>query len=177
LLLLFLDKKLKIKDWSLEKSKEVEISLYLFYVIFKLIILWLGSTAKAPMGARDREDENLIAKLYEENTKLKSQISALSDKNKRLLEQMEKKKQELVLAQRKLATIKQNNSIASASSKDRPFTAPPIEAIPAPTPHQKGLNLSNENNINAALTDMKLLEVARTYKARYFFHINVSKIS
>lgn len=59
---------------------------------------FLSGTSKA-----DREERDAIESLYEHIAKLKSANSALSTKNKTLLEQLEKKKRELALSKRPTA--------------------------------------------------------------------------
>ena len=46
---------------------------------------------------RDREEENLVGTMYEQNNKLKSQAVALKGKIKSLQEELEKKKKEIAV--------------------------------------------------------------------------------
>ena len=54
----------------------------------------------AGMSLADREERDAIESLHDHIAKLKSANSSLATKNKSLIEQLEKKKRELVLAKR-----------------------------------------------------------------------------
>ena len=62
----------------------------------------IAGGAPAPTGPRDKEDEQLVSKLYAENSKLKAQNTAIKEKYKTLAEQFDKKKRECVMLQKKV---------------------------------------------------------------------------
>jgi hypothetical protein len=56
----------------------------------------------APVAMLNKEDEQLVTKLYAENSKLKSQNTAIKEKYKALAELLEKKKREIKMLQQKV---------------------------------------------------------------------------
>jgi len=68
--------------------------------------LALGGGGTAPSGPREREDEQLVAKLYQENSKLKSQNAGLKEKYKNAVELLDKKKRENAMLNKKVKDMK-----------------------------------------------------------------------
>lgn len=130
-------------------------------------------------GPQSREDEQLVQKLYAENTKLKASNTALKEKNKLLIEALEKKKRELVMV------TKKNQSLKSASIGELPIargaTLPvqDIDIKPAPTSRKLGgsSKAATAPEIPAIpssnVDNTKLLEVARQYKVRYVHQLAI----
>ena len=106
-----------------------------------------------PRTTAAKEEANLIAEQHEQIGKLKTSNNNLSAKNAQLVEQLEKKKRELIIAKRAA-------SIGKKSTHVDGLVAPPseIDIYPGPThkpsPHDPHVNTS-------------LLEVSKTLKARY----------
>lgn len=119
---------------------------------------------------QQKEEDDLIASLQNQISKYKSQNASINDKNKQLLDDLDKKKREISVLKR-----------LQANQAGRPKTAPSnssnaqnnIEIIPGPNPRNSNSNLKKSldsipipaNNSSSA-TDSNLLEVARKYKAR-----------
>ena len=141
-----------------------------------------GGGGPVNSGPQAREDEQLVSKLYEENTKLKGIVAALKGKNKQLIEIIEKKKRELALAKKSGGGTDRAGSLRSTSVGTLPSGTTgaqqrgvqDVDIRPAPNPTRRsggGLEIlqSNNNTSNssaAAQADSNLLEVARKYKAR-----------
>jgi hypothetical protein len=120
---------------------------------------------------RNREEEDLIANLYNQINKLKSQNTTLVDKNKELEENFEKKKKEVIIAKKQLLIRRNSMGPNLGIKNERPKTAPitEITIVPGPLPNGQVTNnkeLTAPNN--PILADPNLLEIARKYKARYF---------
>ena len=126
-----------------------------------------------PAVPQSRDDEQQVAKLFQENSKLKSSNTALKEKNKLLLEALEKKKRELALVK--------NRSLKSASVGELPAAkgatmAQDIDIKPAPTSKKLGGStrpVTAQPAVSESITipstsadNSKLLEVARQYKVR-----------
>jgi hypothetical protein len=62
----------------------------------------IAGGAPVPTGPRDKEDEQLVSKLYAENSKLKASNTSIKEKYKTLAEQFDKKKRECVMLQKKI---------------------------------------------------------------------------
>ena len=110
--------------------------------------------ATAPKTLKDREDEDIVKKIYQENKKLQKQLDASVEKQNKLIDQIKKKDRDLALARRHTPTVKQG-------LENRPSTAPPVDVIAAPN------ILSTKGGLDTIATDKnKLLELARKLKAR-----------
>jgi DNA anti-recombination protein RmuC len=120
----------------------------------------------------DKEEENLIATLTSQNTKLKNQNIQTIEKNKVLIEQLERKKREVTALKRSnQAQLKRGGSISQNnqnSQSNQNFQNLPneIEIRAGPTLFEKNSKEAINPNPNPT-TDSNLLEVARKYKARY----------
>lgn len=120
----------------------------------------------------DKEEENLIATLSGQNSKLKSQYGTIIDKNKQLVELLEKKKREISTLKRSVQTkIKANASI----TQSRESFVPQDVEIRAAATHFTDRNNHTNNPMNVSTAppppnpaaDANLLEIARKYKARW----------
>ena len=137
-----------------------------------------GGGGGGPVVPQSREDEQLVAKLYQENSKLKASNTALKEKNKLLVEALEKKKRELALANKKNSTLKSASVGELPAAKGASGMAQEIDIKPAPTSRKLGggsigaagpksgpvaesVSLPSSNADNS-----KLLQVARDYKVR-----------
>lgn len=130
-----------------------------------------------PAVPQSREDEQLVVKLYAENSKLKASNTSLKEKNKLMLDALEKKKRELTLANKK------NMSLKSASVGELPAAkgasiAQDIDIKPAPTNKKLGgsVKSSSVSSHAAAIVSEslpqnadngKLIEICRNYKVRW----------
>ena len=145
---------------------------------------------------RNKEEENMIGSLSEQVAKLKRQNNGLLEKNKQLVEQLERKKRELLSAKRptaqaQLVQTKRGIGMAATTKENNPPPPPEIDIRPGAThlrqtqthtqtqrpalfdsPAPIGLGASFAQTpaataaATAAATDSNLLEVARKYKAR-----------
>ena len=124
----------------------------------------LGGGAKPAATARNREDENLVSTMYEQNTKLKSQVIALKEKVKGLQEELEKKKKELAVAKKR---AQQPVAITGGGkTADRPRSAPDVQIMAAPSrPFDMGLDVSKDG-VGAKRSDENLLAIAQKLKER-----------
>ncbi len=106
-----------------------------------------------------REDMLLDSSLKEEVNKLKVSNTKLREKNKQLVEQLEKKTREVTTLRRLLADKKRTPARIDPNS-----TLQQIEIKPAPTyRHHKESDASLDNIDN---TNENILEIARKYKSR-----------
>jgi hypothetical protein len=114
---------------------------------------------------RDKEQESYIATLQEQNTKLKTSNSTLAEKNKQLVDLVEKKKREITTIKREVVRLKSARPPTREST-----TVPEVEVRPAPTPHLSGTKRPAFEEPPPAPTqsasDSNLIEVARKYKER-----------
>ena len=62
----------------------------------------IAGGAAPTQNALSKDDEQLVSKLYSENSKLKAQNTAIKDKYKTLAEQFDKKKREVSMLQKKV---------------------------------------------------------------------------
>jgi len=131
-----------------------------------------------PLLPQSKEDEQLVSKLYQENSKLKASNTAIKEKNKALLEILEKKKRELALA------VKKNMSLKSASVGELPAArgasiAQDIDIKPAPTSRKLGGSVSRPSAPQPGVapapecpvcasggSNDKMVHLARDYKVR-----------
>jgi chromosome segregation ATPase len=120
-----------------------------------------GVVKSAPI---DKGEENLIATLTAQNSKFKNQYGIIIEKNKLLVDQLEKKKREMASLKRSTSTKKSNSEVLSSKEN----VMQDVEIRAGPTHFQTQIkNLDNTvTNINPSVTDSNLLEVARKYKAR-----------
>jgi len=123
-----------------------------------------GSSAKIPI---DREEENVIASLKEQNSKLTGINNSLVEKNKQLNEVLEKRKREISVL--KGLQKSRPKSAGTLSSKEN-IGEIEIRGAPNPTGPLVGTKrTSSEANVAppaTSNTDSNLLEIARKYKAR-----------
>jgi DNA repair exonuclease SbcCD ATPase subunit len=114
----------------------------------------------------DKGEENLIATLTTQNSKFKNQYGIIIEKNKLLVDQLEKKKREMAALKRSTSTKKSNSEVLA--SKENLMQDVEIRAGPTHFQTQtQTKNLDNTiANVNPSATDSNLLEVARKYKAR-----------
>jgi hypothetical protein len=110
----------------------------------------------------------MIRMLQDQNSKLKGQSAALSDKNKQMAEQLERKTREVAML-KKAAAVKKTVT----ASKENAIPAPPsIDIKPGATNFQMKATMTPARPVTAptpatmAATDSNLLEVARKLKAR-----------
>jgi len=150
----------------------------------------MGENSGAPSatpGPREREDEQIVSKMYAENTKLKAVIKSLKEKNAALIELLEKKKRELALAASKNKSLKSASVSALPTGIVKPSgIIPEIDIMPAPNrkssgggggggaggerlsvarPHSAGA-VAAEASMSNASDNAQILEMARKYKAR-----------
>lgn len=125
-------------------------------------------------GPREREDETLVAKLYQDNSKLKAQNTSLKEKNKLLVEALEKKKRELIMLSKKNQSLKSASVSEFPSARGATMAPQEIDIKPAPT-RKTGSSSSASTRPSTAdsialpasnADNAKLLEVARQYKVR-----------
>eukprot|EP01035_Chromulina_nebulosa_P017157 gene17157-22671_t len=163
-----LKKALKEKDEIIlklsTKSRKLESE------VSKLELMTTGEVQHKPIK-RDREEDNLINTLYDQISKLKNQNSSLTEKNKSLVDQLERKKRELTLAKKISSNYKRP---LTAPTKE--ITATEIEIRPGPTNFHHNTNSNNHidqnlntnilTSTNAITPDPNLLNIAKNYKAR-----------
>lgn len=121
-----------------------------------------GSGVKPVNTVRDRDDENLVSTMYEQNAKLKSQVTALKEKVKTITEELEKKKRELVAAKKR---IPPTSGVATKVS-DRPHSAPDVQIKAAPS---RPFDIGGPDVNGARKGDENLLAIAQKLKERYKF--------
>ena len=131
---------------------------------------------------RNKEEENMIGSLSDQISKLKRQNNGLVEKNKQLVDQVERKKREVTAAKRSAQTplvAAKRTGMASTTKENHPPAPPEIDIKPGATHLRQTQRTGNmfespaPMNVNgnatpaaAAVTDSNLLEVARKYKAR-----------
>ena len=104
---------------------------------------------------KNKEEENLVNSLYEENSKLKSQVANLSEKNKALIEQLERKKREI-------AMVKKQKPMVQKVVVERPSSAPGgVEIMPAKTNPEDMLSAHK-----GPAAEANLLAIARNLNQR-----------
>jgi hypothetical protein len=122
---------------------------------------------KAPKLSR--EDEDLVPALYDQINKLKGQNSMLLEKNKELLDSLEKKKRELAVS-KKVLQSKRATTTKSAPMREIPLQSSEIDILPGPSKHGviPLLPPPQDQNVpsNFPPPDANLLEIAKKYKAR-----------
>ena len=119
----------------------------------------------------DKEEENLIATLSGQNSKLKSQYGTIIEKNKQLVELLEKKKREISTLKRSIQTKGKANT---SMIQSRENLIPQDVEIRAAATHFTDKNNQSTNLMNVSTAppplnpaaDANLLEIARKYKAR-----------
>ena len=115
-----------------------------------------------------------MATLYDQISKLKAKNAALVEKNKQLIDQLERKKRELLLANRPTnpANAKKPQTPTSAAAgvglqflhqQDIVINAAPTQMSGSV---KKSLHVETEAPAQQNATDSNLLEIARKYKAR-----------
>eukprot|EP01041_Mallomonas_annulata_P006434 gene6434-13005_t len=123
---------------------------------------------------RNREEEDLIATLYDQIKKLKSQNSNLAEKNKDIEDKFEKKKREVVVLKKQLLVRRNASGPQLGIKNDRPNTAPITEVtiVPGPLHHAKEAQLPSMSHpfqpqtTESNPSESNLLEIARNFKAR-----------
>ena len=124
----------------------------------------------------------MIGSLSDQISKLKRQNNGLVEKNKQLIDQVERKKREVTAAKRSAQTplgAPKRTGMASTTKENHPPAPPEIDIKPGAThlrqTQQRTGNIfespvpmtnGNATPAAAAVTDSNLLEVARKYKAR-----------
>ena len=120
----------------------------------------------------DKAEESIVATLTTQNTKLKHQHGVIIEKNKQLVELLEKKKREIT-ALKRTNLAKGKSNLPGQASKEN-FFPQDIEFRAAAT-HFADRNVnssivtdskSGPQVVNVA-ADANLIEIARKYKARY----------
>ena len=120
----------------------------------------------------DKTEESIVATLTAQNTKLKHQHGVIIEKNKQLVELLEKKKREIT-ALKRTNLLKGKSNFPGQASKEN-FLPQDIEIRAAAT-HFADRNVNSTvitesksapQVVNAA-ADSNLIEIARKYKARY----------
>ena len=120
----------------------------------------------------DKTEESIVATLTTQNSKLKHQHGVIIEKNKQLVELLEKKKREITAIKR-TNLVKGKSTLSGQASKEN-FLPQDVEIRAAAT-HFADRNVNSSmiiesksipQTINAA-ADSNLIEIARKYKARY----------
>ena len=124
----------------------------------------------------DKDEENLVATLSNQNSKLKNQYGIIIEKNKQLVELLEKKKREISMLKRSVQVQAKSKSNPSLNQSKENMIPQDVEIRAAATnfmDRNTNTNSNNNNNNNMgnaaplnAQTDSNLLEIARKYKAR-----------
>jgi Ca2+-binding EF-hand superfamily protein len=124
-------------------------------------------------GIQQKEENDLIASLQSQISKYKSQNNSVTDKNKQLVDDLEKKKREISVLKRLQANQAGRPKTAPSNSSNSQHNNNNIEIIPGPNPRHSNSNVKKiidpipiATNNNSSATDSNLLEVARKYKAR-----------
>jgi hypothetical protein len=124
-----------------------------------------------------KEDEDLVSKLYAENTKLKAINKSIKEKYTSIETQLDKKKRECLMLNRKIkaatmeaAPIKGGG--ASMVSASQEIDIRPGATVKRPASASMKASKSPEPLSLAAADNSNLLEVARKYKTRYVFHFH-----
>lgn len=131
-----------------------------------------GGGGGAPVGPQSKEDELLVTKLYQENSKLKAANAAIKEKNKLLIEALDKTKKALAVATKKNLSLK-SSSVGELPLAKGASLPQDIDIKPAPTSRKLGgstrsaaipepLPLPSATSAD----NSKVLEVARQYKVR-----------
>lgn len=112
----------------------------------------------------------MIVTLYDQISKLKGQNALLVDKNKQLVEQLERKKREITLAKRptnpqKQAVLKGKQQLHQLQEVDIVAAQTVLNTQKASAKKLQAIDPEFPPPPNA--TDSNLLEIARKYKARF----------
>ena len=103
--------------------------------------------------------------MYEQNTKLKAQVASLKEKQKALLEELERKKKEVVVFKKRAQQQSANVQGPGKSHSDRPATAPDVHILAAPTYDVGSRDVLPGGN-NGRKSDDNLLHIAQKLKER-----------
>lgn len=125
-------------------------------------------------AAGDKDEENLVATLSSQNAKLKHQHGVIIEKNKQLVDLLEKRKREIAALKR--SNMAKGKPMSSAQQSKENFLPHEVEIRAAAT-HFSERNVNNSvisevratpavSAASAAAADSNLLEIARKYKAR-----------
>jgi hypothetical protein len=136
---------------------------------FSIIFGRLHSTGivRNTNSATDREEKSMIVVLHEQINKLKSDNAGLKEKVKAVTEKCAKLKRDSDLVKQTAYLHKQK----PGSTREK-LTITEIDVVPAPNPRQSTSSISNRQPLppaapSDALGDTNLIEVARSYKARW----------
>lgn len=134
-----------------------------------------GGAPPSSGTAPPKEDEELVSKLYAENTKLKSINKSIKEKYNALESQLEKKKREVAMLSRKVKTATGEAAATKGMmvSASQEIDIRPGETIKRPASAKSSAGKSPEPLSLAAADNSNLLEVARKYKTRYVFTLSV----
>lgn len=134
----------------------------------------------------DKDEENLVAALSNQNTKLKHQHGVIIEKNKQLLELLEKRKREINSLKR--SHLVRGKPISAAQASKENFLPHEVEIRAAATHFaERDTNVSMMSELKppsssaitslsvaaAAAADSNLLEIARKYKTRLVSYIYI----
>ena len=132
----------------------------------------LGGVAAQPLAnPHSKDDEQQVSKLFQENSKLKAINTALKEKNKLLIEALEKKKRELAMSTKKNQSLK-SSSVSELPNARGATMMQDVDIKPAPTSRKLGGSTSRPVVAESIVMptngadNSKLLEVARQYKLR-----------
>ncbi len=128
-----------------------------------------GGAPPSSMAGPPKEDEELVSKLYAENAKLKAVNTSIKDKYKELEVNLNKKKREVAMLNKKLKMGTADNTasrgtLAVSASQEIDIRAGATTKRPASAKASSGR--APEALSLAAADNSNLLEVARKYKTR-----------
>ena len=127
------------------------------------------------MSRRNRDDEELVINLYAQMDKMKSQNSALIEKNKELVDSLEKKKREVLVLKRATQSRKvQSSNSSNGGVAGLMLPEVQIDIKPAPTVLKQSMDDMNLST-SSKQQDPNLLEIARKYKERFVDHFSIIK--
>lgn len=128
-----------------------------------------GGAAPSSGTGPPKEDEELVSKLYAENAKLKSVNKSIKEKYNALESQLDKKKREVAMLNRKVKSATGEaapmKGISVAASQE--IDIRPGATVKRPGSAKSSSGKSPEPLSLAAADNSNLLEVARKYKTRY----------
>ena len=128
----------------------------------------------APAAMLNKDDEQLVTKLYAENSKLKSQNTAIKEKYKALAELLEKKKREIKMLQQKVKSSLGASGVAAVAGKGTSILQE-IDIKPGRSSLKGPVSISNTGTTGVSsdagpLPDAEnasYLQVARNLKVKY----------
>lgn len=127
----------------------------------------------APVAMLNKEDEQLVTKLYAENSKLKSQNTAIKEKYKALAELLEKKKREIKMLQQKVKSSFGASGVPAVAGKGTSVLQE-IDIKPGRSSLKGPVSISNTGMTGIssdagpdAGENANYLQVARNLKVKY----------